>query len=63
MYNTMGKIRIIQVRSKIGSTLRQKRTLEALGLGKINRTVEAEATPQIQGMVNKVKHLVKIETL
>jgi len=63
MYNTMGKIRIIQVRSKIGSTLRQKRTLEALGLGKINRTVEVEATPQIQGMVNKVKHLVKIETL
>lgn len=59
----MGKIRIIQVRSKIGSTMRQKRTLEALGLGKINRTVEVEATPQIVGMVNKVKHLVKVETL
>lgn len=59
----MGKIRIIQVKSKIGSTMRQKRTLEALGLGKINRAVEVEATPQIQGMVDKVKHLVKVETI
>ena len=40
---------------------RQKRTMIALGLKKINSTVEVEATPQILGMVNKVSHLVKVE--
>ena len=55
------KIKITQVKSKIGSNPRQKRTLEALGLRKMNQTVEKEATPQILGMVSKVKHLVKIE--
>ena len=54
----MSKIKITQRRSKIGSTLRQKRTLEALGLRKVNATVELEATPQILGMVEKVRHLV-----
>ena len=59
----MAKIRIIQKRSNIGSTLRQKRTLQALGLRKINGTVEVEASDQILGMVNKVKHLVSVEKI
>ena len=57
----MAKIRITQYRSRIGSTARQKKTLDALGLRKMNRTVEFEESPQILGMVNKVKHLVKVE--
>ena len=57
----MGKIKVTQVRSKINRPLRQKRTLEALGLKKINQTVELEATPQVVGMVNKISHLVKVE--
>jgi len=59
----MPKIRVTQVKSKIGSSKRQKRTLEALGLKKINGSVEVEASPQILGMVNKVKHLVTVEEL
>ncbi|RZT97035.1 LSU ribosomal protein L30P [Ancylomarina subtilis] len=57
----MAKIKITQVKSKIGSSARQKKTLEALGLKKINGTVEHEATPQIKGMVAKVSHLVTVE--
>ncbi len=57
----MAKIKVTQVKSKIGSTERQKRTLVALGLTKINATKEFEATPQILGMVEKVRHLVSIE--
>ncbi len=57
----MAKIKITQIRSRIGSSKRQKRTLDALGLRKISSTVEIEATPQIIGMVNKVRHLVNIE--
>lgn len=57
----MAKIKVTQLRSKIGSSARQKKTLEALGLRKINHSVEHEATPQIMGMVEKVKHLVSIE--
>lgn len=56
----MAKIKITQIKSKIGSTARQKKTLEALGLNKINATVEHEATPQIKGMVDKVRHLVSV---
>ncbi|NOY37560.1 MAG: 50S ribosomal protein L30 [Chlorobi bacterium] len=59
----MGKIRIQQIRSKIGSTQRQKRTLQALGLRKVNAAVEVEATHQILGMVKKVRHLVKVENI
>jgi large subunit ribosomal protein L30 len=59
----MPKIRVTQVKSKIGSSKRQKRTLEALGLRKINGSVEVETSPQILGMVNKVKHLVRVEEL
>ncbi|MBN2347922.1 MAG: 50S ribosomal protein L30 [Bacteroidales bacterium] len=59
----MAKIKITQVKSKIGSTLRQKRTLEALGLKKVDGTVELESTPQILGMVNKVRHLITVQEL
>jgi large subunit ribosomal protein L30 len=59
----MAKIRIKYRKSKIGSTVRQKRTLQALGLRKLNSTIETEATPQILGMVNKIKHLVTVEEL
>jgi large subunit ribosomal protein L30 len=57
----MAKIKVKQVRSKISRPLNQKRTLEALGLKKIGQVVEHEATPNILGMVNKVKHLVSVE--
>jgi len=57
----MAKIKVTQVRSAIKHTDRQKRTLEALGLRKLNQTKEFEATPQILGMVNKVAHLVEVE--
>lgn len=57
----MVKIRITQVKSRIGSTARQKRTLDALGLKKTNRTVEVEGTPQVRGMVARVGHLLKVE--
>ena len=59
----MAKIKIKQLKSKIGRPENQKRTLIALGLGKINKIVELEATPQILGMVNKVSHLVQIEEI
>ncbi|MBN2778013.1 MAG: 50S ribosomal protein L30 [Bacteroidales bacterium] len=59
----MAKIKITQVKSKIGSTERQKRTLEALGLKKLHNPVELEATPQVLGMVRKVNHLVKTEDI
>jgi large subunit ribosomal protein L30 len=55
------KVKVKQIRSKIGSTLRQKRTLQALGLGKISSSAEHEATPQILGMINKVQHLIVVE--
>ena len=58
--NKMEKIKIKQVRSRIGRPKDQKRTLDALGLNKINKVVEHNATPQIMGMVNKVNHLIKI---
>jgi large subunit ribosomal protein L30 len=59
----MAKIKITQVKSRIGSTPRQKRTLNALGLRKMHKSVELEATPQILGMVDKLKHLLKIEKI
>ena len=59
----MKKIRITQVKSGIGRPLRQKRTLEALGIRRMHHTVEKEATPQLLGMVEKVRHLVTIEEI
>jgi len=57
----MAKIKITQVKSAIDRPERQKLTLKALGLNKLNATKEVEATPQILGMVNKVTHLVQVE--
>ncbi len=57
----MSKVKITQVKSAIDRSQRQKETLKALGLRKINQTVEKEATPQILGMIKKVEHLVTIE--
>ena len=56
----MAKIKVTQVKSQFGRLQNQKRTLEALGLRKMNQTVEHEATPTIIGMVNRVKHLVSV---
>jgi len=56
----MSKIKIKQVRSRIGRPKDQKRTLDALGLKKMHQVVEHNLTPQIEGMLNKIKHLVKI---
>lgn len=56
----MAKVRITQIRSTIDRPKRQKATIKALGLGKINRSVEVEETPQISGMINKVSHLVSV---
>jgi large subunit ribosomal protein L30 len=57
----MAKIKITQVKSGIDRSERQKLTLKALGLRKMNATKEVEATPQILGMVKKVNHLVTVE--
>ena len=57
----MAKIKVTKRKSAINRPLRQKSTLEALGLRKIGQTVEHDATPNILGMVNKVKHLVSVE--
>ena len=56
----MAKIKIKQVRSRIGRPKDQKRTLDALGLRKMNATVTHEATPQILVMVHKIKHLITV---
>ena len=57
----MAKVRISQVRSGIGQTQRHRGTLRALGLGKIGRTVEREESPQLAGMLRKVRHLVIVD--
>ena len=57
----MAKVIVKQVRSVIDRPKRQRLTMEALGLRKMNAVVEHEATPQIMGMINKVKHLVTVE--
>ena len=59
----MGKVKITQVKSTIDRSRRQKDTIQALGLRRINHQVEHEATPQILGMIAKVNHLVKVEHL
>ena len=57
----MAKVRITQVRSKIGQSERHRGTLRALGLGKIGRTVEQQESPVLAGMLRKVRHLVHVE--
>lgn len=59
----MAKIRITQSKSIIKTSNRQKLTIQALGLKKNNDTVEVEATPQIEGMIKKVAHLVQVEKI
>jgi large subunit ribosomal protein L30 len=59
----MAKVKITQTRSMIKRPERQQRTIESLGLGKVHATVEVEYTPQIQGMVKKVSHLVAVTEL
>lgn len=55
------KIKVTQIKSRIGANVRQKATLDALGLKKTNQTVEHNDVPQIKGMIEKVKHLVIVE--
>lgn len=57
----MKKIKVTLIKSGIDRPERQKLTLQALGLNKLNATKEVEATPQILGMVRKVEHLIKVE--
>ncbi|MEQ6121991.1 50S ribosomal protein L30 [Reichenbachiella sp. MALMAid0571] len=57
----MAKVIITQTKSTINRPSRQKLTIKALGLGRINKSVEKELTPQIQGMIKKVDHLVSVE--
>ncbi len=57
----MATVKITQIKSTIDRPLKQKRTIQALGLGKLNRTVELELNPAIEGMINKVQHLVIVE--
>lgn len=61
MVNAMSKVIITQTRSTIDRPLKQKRTIQALGLGRISKSVEVELTPQIAGMINKVNHLISVK--
>ena len=55
------KVVITQTKSTISQTLRQKRTISALGLGKIDRSVEKDLSPQVAGMIYKVNHLIEVK--
>jgi len=57
----MAKVKVTQVKSTIDRPKSQKATMKALGLRKMNQTVEHEGSPQILGMINKIKHLVVVE--
>ena len=57
----MAKLKITQTRSSIGQTAKHRGTLRALGLGKIGRTAEHQESPQLAGMLRKVRHLVRID--
>jgi large subunit ribosomal protein L30 len=57
----MSKLKVTQVRSQIGQSERHRGTLRALGLGRIGRTAEHEESPQLAGMLRKVRHLVQVE--
>ena len=57
----MAKLKLTLVRSVIGRSKKQKATVEALGLRKMNQTVEKDASPQVMGMVRKVQHLLTVE--
>ena len=57
----MAKVKVTKVRSVINRPKDQKRTMEALGLRKMNQSREIEDSPALRGMIAKVSHLVKIE--
>ena len=57
----MAKLKITQVRSEIGQSQRHRGTLRALGLRGIGKTTERDESPQVAGMLRKVKHLVRVE--
>ncbi len=59
----MKKVRVIQIKSVIKQPERQKRTLRALGITKMNRPVELIATPQVEGMISSISHLLKVEEI
>lgn len=59
----LGKIQITQIKSAIKRPVSQKRTIKALGLGKINKSIQVYETLQIKGMIQKVSHLIKIKLL
>jgi large subunit ribosomal protein L30 len=59
----MAKVQITQTRSMIKRPETQQRTIKALGLGKINKSVQVELTPQIAGMISKVNHLITVKEL
>lgn len=59
----MKKYKIVQIRSRIGRPGIQKRTLDALGLKKLNRPVYVNASPQVDGMIRKVAHLLSVEEI
>ncbi|MDO4214490.1 MAG: 50S ribosomal protein L30 [Bacteroidales bacterium] len=56
----MATIKVKQVKSRIGAPIDQKRTLDAMGLKKMNKVVELQDTPSTRGMVAKVKHLIQV---
>ncbi len=57
----MEKLRITQIKSGIDRPKRQKLTLQALGIKRMNRPIEVDGSPQVKGMIEKVKHLLKVE--
>ncbi len=59
----MKKVKIKQIKSTIDRPERQKRTIQALGIKKMHQEVEVDMTPQIEGMIEKVKHLLSIEEI
>jgi large subunit ribosomal protein L30 len=59
----MARVKLIQVKSQIGQTQAHRGTLRALGLGKIGRTAEHDESPVLAGMLRKVRHLVKVESV
>jgi large subunit ribosomal protein L30 len=59
----MSKVRITQIKSAIDRPEKQKLTIKALGLGKLNRSVEKENSDAIAGMIRKISHLVKVEEI
>lgn len=61
--SALKKIKVVQTRSQIGQPADQRRTLQALGLGKIGRVVQHNDSPDVRGMLKKVGHLIQIEAI